>query len=89
MFLATEVLITYLKNACDRGPIPSETVRGYRGGYLPKERREMLASLPPEERLAGLPPEERLAGLSEDQIRRYLDQLHAGRPAPSRKRRKK
>ena len=39
--LATEVLITYLKDACDRGPIPSESVRGYRGGYLPRERREI------------------------------------------------
>ncbi len=39
--LATEVLITYLKDACDRGPLPSETVRGYRGGYLPRERREI------------------------------------------------
>jgi DEAD/DEAH box helicase domain-containing protein len=37
--LATEVLVTYLKDACDKGPFPSETVRGYRGGYLPKERR--------------------------------------------------
>ncbi len=39
--LATEVLVTYLKDACDKGPWPSETVRGYRGGYLPKERREI------------------------------------------------
>ena len=39
--LATEVLITYLKDACDRGPSPKETVRGYRGGYLPRERREI------------------------------------------------
>jgi DEAD/DEAH box helicase domain-containing protein len=39
--LATEVLVTYLKDACDRKPIPSDTVRGYRGGYLPKERREI------------------------------------------------
>ncbi|MBZ5585917.1 MAG: DEAD/DEAH box helicase, partial [Acidobacteriia bacterium] len=39
--LATEVLVKYLKDACDRGPIPSETVRGYRGGYLPRERREI------------------------------------------------
>jgi DEAD/DEAH box helicase domain-containing protein len=39
--LATEVLITYLKDACDRGRVPSETVRGYRGGYLPKERRDI------------------------------------------------
>jgi DEAD/DEAH box helicase domain-containing protein len=39
--LATEVLVTYLKDACDRGPMPTETVRGYRGGYLPAERREI------------------------------------------------
>jgi DEAD/DEAH box helicase domain-containing protein len=39
--LATEVLVTYLKDACDKGPFPSETVRGYRGGYLPKERRQI------------------------------------------------
>ncbi len=29
----------------------------------PEERKEVLQTLPPEERLAGLPPEERLAGL--------------------------
>src|SRR5262249_57367293 len=39
--LATEILVTYLKDACDRGPLPPETVRGYRGGYLPRERREI------------------------------------------------
>ncbi len=39
--LATEVLVTYLKDACERGPLPPETVRGYRGGYLPRERREI------------------------------------------------
>ncbi|HEX3743091.1 MAG TPA: DEAD/DEAH box helicase [Bryobacteraceae bacterium] len=39
--LATEVLVTYLKDACERGPAPKETVRGYRGGYLPRERREI------------------------------------------------
>ena len=39
--LATEVLVTYLKDACERLPMGSEAVRGYRGGYLPKERREI------------------------------------------------
>jgi DEAD/DEAH box helicase domain-containing protein len=39
--LATEILVTYLKDSCDRGPLPRETVRGYRGGYLPRERREI------------------------------------------------
>lgn len=39
--LAMEVLVTYLKDACDNGRIPTETVRGYRGGYLPRERREI------------------------------------------------
>jgi len=43
--LATEVLVTYLKDACERGPLPAETVRGYRGGYLPRERREIERGL--------------------------------------------
>src|SRR5215471_7067967 len=43
--LATEILVTYLKDACDRGPIPSDSVRGYRGGYLPRERREIERQL--------------------------------------------
>ena len=43
--LATEVLVTYLKDARDRKALPSETVRGYRGGYLPRERREIERKL--------------------------------------------
>jgi DEAD/DEAH box helicase domain-containing protein len=43
--LATEVLVTYLKDYCDRKRVPSETVRGYRGGYLPRERREIERGL--------------------------------------------
>lgn len=54
---------------------------------LPAEER--LAGLPAEERLAGLPAEERLAGLSAEQIRRYLEQLTANRPAEPRKPRRK
>jgi DEAD/DEAH box helicase domain-containing protein len=43
--LATEVLVTYLKDACARGPLTAEAVRGYRGGYLPRERREIERKL--------------------------------------------
>ncbi len=39
--LATEVLVTYLKDAAARMPAGQDAVRGYRGGYLPRERREI------------------------------------------------
>ena len=39
--LATEILITYLKDACTHGPLPHGSIRGYRAGYLPRERREI------------------------------------------------
>jgi DEAD/DEAH box helicase domain-containing protein len=43
--LATELLVTYLKDALERGPLPTDAVRGYRGGYLPRERREIERKL--------------------------------------------
>src|ERR1700716_2054846 len=39
--LHTEVLLTYLQQANPMPPGQPETVRGYRGGYLPRERREI------------------------------------------------
>ncbi|MGH9356396.1 MAG: DEAD/DEAH box helicase [Terriglobia bacterium] len=43
--LAAEILVTYLKEDCSRSPLGPEMVRGYRGGYLPLERREIERSL--------------------------------------------
>ena len=43
--LVTEVLTTYLKQACRRLPGGSEAIRGYRGGYLPLRRREIERGL--------------------------------------------
>ena len=43
--LATEILTTYLKDACSQLPFSNEAVRGYRGGYLPKERRHIEEGL--------------------------------------------
>ena len=39
--LQTEVLLTYLQQANPQPPGKTETIRGYRGGYLPNERREI------------------------------------------------
>jgi DEAD/DEAH box helicase domain-containing protein len=43
--LHTEVLLTYLKQAHPSPPGQPETIRGYRGGYLPGERREIERGL--------------------------------------------
>jgi hypothetical protein len=57
-----------------------EIIKEHFPELTPEERREVLQSLP---------PEERLAGLSAEQIRQYLDQLTAGRPRKPRKPRRK
>jgi DEAD/DEAH box helicase domain-containing protein len=43
--LHTEVLLTYLKEANPHSPGAPEVIRGYRGGYLPLERREIERGL--------------------------------------------
>src|SRR5205807_7553208 len=43
--LAPEILLKYIRVACERGPFPGDTIRGYRGGYLPRERREIERKL--------------------------------------------
>jgi len=43
--LHTEVLLTYLKEANPHPPGAPEVIRGYRGGYLPLERREIERGL--------------------------------------------
>jgi len=43
--LHTELLLTYLQQASPRLPGKPEAIRGYRGGYLPNERREIERGL--------------------------------------------
>ncbi len=43
--LHTEVLLTYLQQANPQPPGQAEAIRGYRGGYLPGERREIERGL--------------------------------------------
>jgi DEAD/DEAH box helicase domain-containing protein len=43
--LHTELLLTYLQQAIPHPPGKPETIRGYRGGYLPGERREIERGL--------------------------------------------
>ncbi|MBM3800741.1 MAG: DEAD/DEAH box helicase [Acidimicrobiia bacterium] len=43
--LVTEILVTYLKDALEKNVLSRDLVRGYRGGYLPLERREVEKGL--------------------------------------------
>jgi DEAD/DEAH box helicase domain-containing protein len=43
--LHTEILLTYLQQANPQPPGKPGTIRGYRGGYLPNERREIERGL--------------------------------------------
>jgi DEAD/DEAH box helicase domain-containing protein len=43
--LYTELILTYLQQANRQVPGKPETIRGYRGGYLPHERREIERGL--------------------------------------------
>jgi DEAD/DEAH box helicase domain-containing protein len=43
--LYTELILTYLQQANPQLPGKLETIRGYRGGYLPSERREIERGL--------------------------------------------
>lgn len=51
--LHTELLLTYLQHANPPAPGHEPSVRGYRGGYLPGERREIERGLR-EERISGV-----------------------------------
>ena len=43
--LMVEILVRYLKEDLEEGPLPEQTVVGYRGGYLPNERRQIERGL--------------------------------------------
>ncbi|AZR73360.1 ATP-dependent helicase [Anoxybacter fermentans] len=43
--LKTEILVSYLKKLCKDTGQNLNSIRGYRGGYLPKERRQIEAGL--------------------------------------------
>jgi len=51
--LHTELLLTYLQHANRAAPGREQSIRGYRGGYLPNERREIERGLR-EERISGI-----------------------------------
>jgi hypothetical protein len=96
----SRLLLELLENYRGEGVVMSYTMEDFDRWYFkkhfakltPEERREVLELMPMEEReqvLQSLPPEKRLAGMSEEQIRQYLDQLTANRPAQPRKPRRK
>lgn len=43
--MVVEVLLTYIKEAIEKGIKPEDTIRGYRGGYLPLQRRQIERAL--------------------------------------------
>lgn len=43
--LAAELLVTYLKSSANRYHKPVDSIRGYRGGYLPNQRRKIEVEL--------------------------------------------
>src|SRR5438128_12417074 len=43
--LITEILVRYLKGSLEHGAVPEDIVVGYRGGYLPNERRQIEKGL--------------------------------------------
>ena len=51
--LHTELLLTYLQHANPPAPGQEHSIRGYRGGYLPSERREIERGLR-EEQITGI-----------------------------------
>ncbi len=72
----------------EEGFAVSYTMEDFNRQYI-KEHFRKLTPQEQEEVLQSLPPEKRLAGLSEEQIRKYLDQLTARRPSGPRKPRRK
>jgi hypothetical protein len=64
------------------------TMEDFKRDYI-KEHLPLLTREEQEEVIQSLPTKTRLAGLSAEQVRKYLDQLTAGRPATPRKARRK
>ncbi|MGB9812492.1 MAG: DEAD/DEAH box helicase [Thermovenabulum sp.] len=43
--LAVELILTYIREGLNENPLFKSSIKGYRGGYLPKERREIEKGL--------------------------------------------